>query len=80
MKQAERYLSDGVHPRVIVEGFEVGIGRILSQPIRVLLRYRAVSEEPAIVATVTAAPHHRPHRFVMRLPLPPTKPAPALRP
>ena len=23
MKQAERYLSDGVHPRVIVEGFEV---------------------------------------------------------
>ena len=23
MKQAERYLSDGVHPRVLVDGFEV---------------------------------------------------------
>ena len=46
MKQAERYLSDGVHPRVIVEGFEVSP---LSQPIRSAVDRATFSEEPALV-------------------------------
>lgn len=30
MKQAERYLSEGAHPRVLVEGFEIGKKEVLS--------------------------------------------------
>jgi T-complex protein 1 subunit zeta len=28
LKQAERYLNEGLHPRVVVEGFEVGLGAV----------------------------------------------------
>ena len=50
MKQAERYLSDGVHPRVIVEGFEVCMYvSLLSQPIRFAVDRATLSEEPALV-------------------------------
>ena len=34
MKQAERYISEGVHPRVVTEGFEIAKDEALKVSIR----------------------------------------------
>lgn len=42
LKQADRYISEGLHPRVITDGFEIGKNEALKVILRRISKHRSL--------------------------------------
>ena len=55
LKQADRYISEGVHPTVIGEGFDLAKKEALAVCVRCWLSFRLVLTQPAVSRHVQTA-------------------------